>query len=61
MTNIRQNLVWAFGYNIILIPVATGLLKPWIGFGLSPLVAGAAMSVSSFFVVSNALRLRSWR
>lgn len=61
MTNIRQNLVWAFGYNIILIPVATGLLKPWLGFGLSPLVAGAAMSVSSFFVVSNALRLRSWR
>lgn len=61
MSNIRQNLVWAFGYNIILIPVATGLLKPWLGFGLTPLVAGAAMSVSSFFVVSNALRLRSWR
>ncbi len=61
MTNIRQNLAWAFGYNIILIPVATGLLKPWLGFGLSPLVAGAAMSLSSFFVVSNALRLRSWR
>lgn len=60
MSNIRQNLVWAFGYNIVLIPVATGLLKPWLGFGLSPLIAGAAMSVSSFFVVSNALRLRSW-
>ncbi len=60
MANIRQNLVWAFGYNIILIPVATGLLKPWLGFGLSPMVAGAAMSVSSFFVVSNALRLRTW-
>ncbi len=58
MSNIRQNLVWAFGYNIILIPIATGLLKPWLGFGLSPLVAGAAMSLSSFFVVSNALRLR---
>ncbi len=41
MANIRQNLVWAFGYNIVLIPVATGLLKPWLGFGLSPMVAGA--------------------
>lgn len=60
MSNIRQNLVWAFGYNIVLIPVATGLLKPWLGFGLSPLVAGAAMSLSSVFVVSNALRLRNW-
>ncbi|MFO1064623.1 MAG: heavy metal translocating P-type ATPase [Pirellulales bacterium] len=60
MHNIRQNLAWAFGYNIILIPLATGLLKPWLGLGLSPMVAGAAMSLSSFFVVTNALRLRRW-
>ncbi len=59
MKNIRQNLLWAFGYNIILIPVASGLFTTW-GLGLSPLMAGAAMSLSSFFVVSNALRLRRW-
>ncbi len=61
MLNIKQNLAWAFGYNILLIPVATGLLKPLMGLSLSPMVAGLAMSLSSFFVVSNALRLRSWR
>lgn len=61
MLNIKQNLAWAFGYNILLIPIATGLLKPLTGLSLSPIVAGLAMSLSSFFVVSNALRLRRWR
>ncbi len=61
MLNIKQNLAWAFGYNILLIPIATGLLKPMTGLSLSPIVAGLAMSLSSVFVVSNALRLRSWR
>lgn len=61
MLNIKQNLAWAFGYNILLIPIATGLLKPISGLSLSPIVAGLAMSLSSFFVVSNALRLRAWR
>jgi len=60
MSNIKQNLAWAFGYNALLIPVATGFLQPWFGLSLSPIVAGLAMSLSSFFVVSNALRLRSW-
>ncbi|XZE44496.1 heavy metal translocating P-type ATPase [Pirellulaceae bacterium SH467] len=59
MANIRQNLAWAFGYNVLLIPIATGLLQPWTGLSLSPIVAGVAMSLSSFFVVTNALRLRS--
>lgn len=59
MANIRQNLAWAFGYNVVLIPIATGLLQPWTGWSLSPIVAGGAMSLSSFFVVTNALRLRS--
>lgn len=59
MRNIKQNLAWAFGYNILLIPVATGLFESWIGLSLTPVVAGLAMSLSSFFVVSNALRLRT--
>jgi Cu+-exporting ATPase len=58
MTNIKQNLIWAFGYNTVLIPVAAGLLVPF-GFGmLNPMLAGAAMAISSVCVVSNALRLR---
>jgi Cu+-exporting ATPase len=59
MRNIRWNLVWAFGYNAALLPAAAGLLTPlasWLA--PSPMLAGAAMSVSSVFVVSNALRLR---
>ncbi len=55
---IRQNLVWAFGYNALLIPVAMGALYPWTGLRLSPLLCAVAMSFSSVSVVANALRLR---
>ncbi|MFD1882244.1 heavy metal translocating P-type ATPase [Paracoccus pacificus] len=58
MRNIRQNLGWAFGYNILLIPVAMGVLAPFGGPMLSPMLAAAAMALSSAFVVTNALRLR---
>ncbi len=59
MTNIKQNLFWAFGYNIVLIPVAMGALYPFFGITLSPIMAGAAMAFSSVSVVANALRLRT--
>jgi Cu+-exporting ATPase len=58
LRNIWQNLVWAFGYNILLIPVAAGALVPFGGPQLSPALAALAMALSSVFVVSNALRLR---
>ena len=58
---IKENLVWAFGYNVILIPVAAGLLYPLWGILLSPILAGAAMAFSSVSVVMNSLRLRRWR
>ena len=58
---VRQNLVWAFGYNVVLIPVAAGLLYPLWGVLLSPILAGAAMAFSSVSVVTNSLRLRRWR
>lgn len=58
MANIRQNLAWAFGYNILLIPVAAGLLYPVNGLLLSPQLAAGAMALSSVFVLANALRLR---
>ncbi|MGH7728095.1 MAG: heavy metal translocating P-type ATPase [Vulcanimicrobiaceae bacterium] len=61
MRNIRENLVWAFGYNVILIPVAAGVLYPPAGILLSPMLAAAAMAFSSVFVVTNALRLRGFR
>ena len=61
MRVIRQNLFWAFIYNIIGIPIAAGLLYPWFGVLLSPVLASAAMAVSSVSVVGNSLRLRHVR
>jgi Cu+-exporting ATPase len=61
LRNIRQNLVWAFGYNVVLIPVAAGALYPVFGILLSPMVAGLAMALSSVSVLTNALRLRAFR
>lgn len=61
MTNIRQNLVFAFGYNAAGVPIAAGLLYPFFGLLLSPVIAAAAMSFSSVSVVANALRLRRAR
>jgi Cu+-exporting ATPase len=58
---IRTNLAWAFGYNLVAIPLATGLAQPWVGFLIDPMVAGVAMAGSSLAVVLNSLRLRRWR
>ncbi len=59
MRNIRQNLVFAFAYNVLGIPIAAGVLYPSLGLMLSPMVAALAMSLSSVSVIANALRLRS--
>ena len=61
MRNIRQNLVLAFVYNVMGIPLAAGVLYPAFGLLLSPIVAAAAMSLSSVSVIGNALRLRMAR
>jgi Cu+-exporting ATPase len=58
MRVIRENLAWAFGYNLVLIPVAMGVLYPFIGLTLNPVLAAAAMAFSSVSVVLNSLRLR---
>jgi Cu2+-exporting ATPase len=59
MRNIRQNLFFAFVYNFLGVPVAAGVLYPWLGVLLSPMIASAAMSLSSVSVIGNALRLRA--
>lgn len=59
MRNIRQNLFFAFAYNVIGIPIAAGMLYPFTGLRLSPMIAAGAMALSSLSVVSNANRLRA--
>jgi Cu+-exporting ATPase len=61
MRTMRQNLFWAFAYNVIGIPIAAGVLYPVSGLLLSPILASAAMALSSVSVVSNSLRLRRFR
>jgi len=61
MKKIRQNLFWAFFYNVIGIPVAMGVLYPFTGFLLNPLIAGGAMAFSSVSVVSNSLLMKGYK
>ncbi|MCA9805756.1 MAG: HAD hydrolase family protein, partial [Cyanobacteria bacterium HKST-UBA02] len=59
LTNIKQNLFFAFFYNALGVPIAAGILYPFFGITLNPMIAGLAMSASSLCVIANALRLRS--
>ena len=61
LRTIRNNFIWAYAYNVALIPVAAGVLYPLLQMLLSPMLAAAAMSVSSVFVVTNSLRLRGFK
>jgi P-type Cu+ transporter len=61
MRNIQQNLFFAFIYNAIGIPIAAGILYPIFGWLLNPMIAGAAMALSSVSVVTNALRLKNFK
>ena len=60
MRTVRQNLFFAFIYNLLAIPIAAGLLYPYTGWQLSPILASAAMAGSSLSVIANALRLYRW-
>jgi Cu+-exporting ATPase len=61
MRVMRQNLFWAFAYNVVGVPIAAGALYPTFGILLSPVLASAAMAISSVTVVTNSLRLRRYR
>jgi Cu+-exporting ATPase len=58
MRVVRQNLAWAFAYNVALVPIAAGVLVPWVGYRMPPALASAAMALSSISVMLSSLRLR---